>query len=32
VIGYLPEDNSTVRFVDDIAAHVAAAKAAGIGK
>jgi hypothetical protein len=25
VIGYAPEDNSAVRFIDAIAAHVAAA-------
>ena len=27
-----PEDNSGVRFIDAVAAHVAAAKAAGVGK
>ena len=32
VIGYAPEDNSSVRFIDAVADHVAAAKASGVGK
>jgi hypothetical protein len=32
VIGYAPEDNSGVRFIDAVTKHVAAAKAKGVGK
>jgi hypothetical protein len=32
IIGYEPEDNSNVRFIDAVAKHVAAAKANGVGK
>ncbi len=32
IIGYEPEDNSNVRFIDAVAKHVAAAKANGAEK
>ena len=32
IIGYEPEDNSSVRFIDAVAKHVEAAKAKGVGK
>ena len=32
IIGYEPEDNSSVRFIDAVAKHVVAAKANGVGK
>ena len=32
VIGYEPDDNSSVRFIDAVTKHIAAARANGVGK